>query len=605
MNVIDRRDFDFLFRWLDLSGLLERGRFKGQSFDEALSVVDLAEQISREVLAPHLRLSDVNEPRLLPDGSVEVLPEVADAVRIMGEAGLFSTVFDAELGGLQLPFMVHVAVLGTLMSGNLATASFLLLTIGNAGLLANYGSPAQVETFVLPEVAGRFAGTMCLSEPHAGSSLADIRTRAMADGADSLGRRYRLSGNKMWISGGDQNATENIVHLVLAKVPNGDGTLPAGSKGISLFVVPKILPDGQANDVTVAGLNHKMGYRGLPNCALNFGEGRAMPDGSPGAIGWLLGDEGQGLPQMFHMMNEARVSVGLAATMLSCRGYLMSLDYARTRAQGRHPGTPPTEPQIAIIEHADVKRMLLTQKTYAQGALGLMLYAARLIDDEKTAPTAEERDEAGKVLAFLTPIVKSWPSEWAQAALHHGLQIHGGSGYTRDFEIEQLYRDNRLNPIHEGTTGIHGIDLVGRKMRREQGESFGLLTLRIRRSIVAARDMTAEFAALGSQVETALCQVEKAFQALIDNPDNARALAYGTPALFAAGHLVIGWLWLEQAMAALRLGESGEIADENFVASRIRCARFFAETELPKISSWLGEILAGSDTVFSARNEEF
>lgn len=295
--------------------------------------------------------------------------------------------------------------------------------------------------------------------------------------------------------------------------------------------------------------------------------------------------------------------------MLSVRGYQMSLEYARNRPQGRLPGTNPAEPQVPIIEHADVKRMLLTQKAYSQGALGLMLYAARLIDDEKTAPTNEERVEAGKVLAFLTPIVKTWPSEWAQVSLHHGLQIHGGSGYTRDFEIELLYRDNRLNPIHEGTTGIQGIDLVGRKMRRENGESFALLARRIRTSITTARTTTnnraADLSALAGAVEAALIAVESAATALLAKEDSIRALAWGTPMLFATGHLVIGWIWLEQAMAAINMGASGLIAEQSFVDSRVRCAQFFAETELPKIASWITEILADSDIVFGAQDNEF
>jgi alkylation response protein AidB-like acyl-CoA dehydrogenase len=601
--IIDRRDFEFLFGWLDLASLLERERFSGQTVDDALSVVDLADQIASDVLAPHLRLSDTQEPSLQPDGTVKIIPEAAQALGVMAEAGMFSTFFDAEVGGLQLPHTVHVAALGTLMAGNLSTASFLLLTAGNAALLANYGSPAQVEAFVVPQVAGRYLGTMCLSEPHAGSSLADIRSRALPDGEDALGRRFRITGGKMWISAGDHEASENIVHLVLAKVPEADGSLPVGSKGISLFVVPKFLPDGQLNDVAVAGLNHKMGYRGLPNCALNFGEGRTTPDGAPGAVGWLLGDVGQGLPQMFHMMNEARVSVGLAATMLACRGYQMSLEYARTRTQGRHPGASPAEPQIPIIEHADVKRMLLTQKAYSQGALGLMLYAARLIDDEKTAPTQEERVEAGKVLAFLTPIVKTWPSEWGQASLHHALQIFGGAGYTRDFEIELLYRENRLNPIHEGTTGIQGIDLVGRKMRRENGESFALLAQRIRASIAAGQ--ANGLADIADKVALALEEVERAVAALLAKADNAQALAWGTPMLFAAGHLVIGWIWLEQAIAASRMDGSIAGIDDKFIAARLRCARFFALTELPKIASWTAEILADSSTVSGADPDEF
>lgn len=605
MPVIDRRDILFLFDWLQVGGLLKRDRFVGHSSEDLEAVLALAERIAESELAPHLRASDIVEPRLLADGSVEVLPDVTRAVQVIAEAGLFSTIFDQSLGGLQLPHVVHAALLGTLMSGNLATASFPLLTIANASLLATYGSPAQIKTFALPEIAGQTMGTMCLSEPHAGSSLADIRTRAIPAGDDRLGRRFRLFGNKMWISGGDHDVTDNIIHLVLAKVPQEDGTLPVGSRGISLFVVPKILPDGQRNDVAIAGLNHKMGYRGIPNCALNFGEGSARPEGEAGAIGWLLGDIGQGLPQMFHMMNEARVSVGLAATMLACRGYLMSLDYARQRQQGRATGASSSDPQARIIEHADVKRMLLAQKAYSQGALGLLLFCARLIDEEKTAETAEERALAGQLLAFLTPIAKTWPSEWAQLSLHHALQIHGGAGYTRDFEIEQLYRDNRLNPIHEGTTGIQGIDLVGRKLRRDGGASFALLASRIRDSITHANAFSPGLKEVADRLDATLERVEEAVATLLREPENEHAMAQATPALFAIGHLVVGWLWLDQAGAAERMLAGSSAFEPAFLKGRIRACRFFAETELPMVMAWTAPILARSDIVLTTPEDEF
>ena len=458
--IVDENDFRFMLTWLGLPELLERPRYGHCDSETVSSVLQTALRISEQELAPHLRASDAVEPHLDDNGEVLVLKEVAEAVRLVGEAGLFASPFEEDSGGLQLPHLVHTAALGMLMAGNLSIASFPLLAIGNAQLLCTYGTPAQKAAFAEPQIAGSAMGTMCLSEPHAGSSLGDITTRAVEEGADDLGRRFRVHGNKMWISVGDHDVTGNIVHLVLAKVPDADGNLLPGSKGISLFVVPKFLPDGQRNDVTVSGLNHKMGYRGIPNTALNFGEGSRSPDGKAGAIGWLVGEVGQGLPQMFHMMNEARISVGLAAAMLACRGYQMSLDYARERTQGRHSGGGKG-PQVPIIEHADVRRMLLSQKAISQGAAGLVLYSARLVDDEKSATSAEERASASEKLALLTPVTKSWPSEWAQLSLHHALQIHGGAGYTRDFEVELLYRDNRLNPIHEGTTAFRARTLSG------------------------------------------------------------------------------------------------------------------------------------------------
>ncbi|WP_066554624.1 acyl-CoA dehydrogenase [Croceicoccus bisphenolivorans] len=602
--IIDSRDIQFLLRWLDLGALLERPEYAGHTEEEVAAVLELAERLGERELAPHLRAADTREPSLLPNGDVTVLPEIADAVRLIAEAGLFSTAFEEDMGGLQLPYLVHFTALGILMSGNLSAASFPLLTVANARVLASYGSEAQRKTFGEPQVAGTWMGSMCLSEPHAGSSLGDIRTKAQFEGEDEFGPRYRISGNKMWISAGDHDVTENVVHLVLAKTLGDDGQPLAGTKGISLFVVPKTLPDGERNDVTVAGLNHKLGWRGLPNCALNFGEGRYTPGGAPGAIGWRIGEIGQGLPQMFQMMNDARTSVGLAGSMLACRGYQMSLDYARERKQGRHVGTP-SETQVPIIEHADVKRMLLTQKAISQGALGLVLYSARLLDEEHSAPTEEARREAGALLALLTPATKTWPSEWGQVALDTAIQIHGGSGYTRDFEVELLYRDNRLNPIHEGTTGIQGIDLVGRKLRRENGETF-------RKLAVLIRETTEEVAAdsrlrpAADAVDAALGQVEAAVDVLLAEPDDRRALAHATSFLFAFGHLVVGWLWLKQAQEAeARLATPDEGTDVPFLEGRITTCLFFAEAELPKVAGWLQPLMKGSNLVLEMPLDQF
>ncbi len=602
--IVDLRDLHFLMEWLRVDELLARPRFADHSREDIDAVLALAEQIGEEVLAPHLRASDLTEPKLGESGDVVVLAQVADAVRQIGAAGLFGMVFDQRDGGSQLPHLVYVASLGILMSANLATASFMLLTVGNARLLATYGTPAQIAAFAEPEIAGRAMGTMCLSEPHAGSALGEIRTRALADGKDALGRRFRLRGSKMWISGGDQDFSDNIVHLVLAKTAGPDDAPDAGSRSISLFVVPKYLPDGGRNDIAVAGLNHKMGYRGLPNCALNFGEGRFQPEGRDGAIGWLIGEVGQGLPQMFQMMNEARISVGLAGAMLACRGYRMSLDYARSRLQGRVTGVA-TGGQVPIIEHADVRRMLLAQKAISQGALALVLYSARLLDDEKTADTAAAREEAGALLALLTPVTKSWPSEWAQLSLHHALQIFGGAGYTRDFEIEQIYRDNRLNPIHEGTTGIQGIDLVGRKIRRDAGRACSLLAHRIR-ALIGDIDDGSPLRDSAGKVATALDQVEQAVAALLADSDDRRALAHGTPFLFAFGHLVVGWLWLDQAVAARAMLEADRgDADTAFLHGRIRTNDYFAEVELPKVAVWLQPVIDGSSLVLDMPLDQF
>ena len=354
-------------------------------------------------------------------------------------------------------------------------------------LLLTHGTPAQIDTFVRPELEGRFFGTMCLSEPQAGSSLSDVTTRADYEGESPLGQQYRLRGNKMWISAGEHELTENIVHLVLAKITGPDGKLIPGVKGISLFIVPKRLVDpedrltGERNDDALAGLNHKCGWRGTTNTLLNFGEGKFPVRGAAGAIGYRVGAPGEGLRCMFHMMNEARIAVGLGAAALGYAGFEASLEYAKNRRQGRSTGPAgkdPASPPVRIIEHADVRRMLLAQKAYAEGALALVLYAARLVDETRTAPDAAAR-EAHTLLEVLTPVVKSWPSQYCLEANSLAIQVHGGYGYTRDFPVEQYWRDNRLNMIHEGAHGIHGLDLLGRKVRQHDGAGLKLYAAKV------------------------------------------------------------------------------------------------------------------------------
>lgn len=592
-TVINRRDLDFLLQdWLGLEGLLARRRFAGHDLATVAAALDLAQELAEREIAPHLRASDTREPALDPDGRVIVHPEVKRAVRLVAENGLFGVPFDAELGGLQLPHLVHFASMGLLMSGGLPTASFMLLTVANARLITAYGNAAQVNAFAKSSIAGETMGTMCMSEPDAGSSLGDITTRAVADAEDEFGRRFRIRGAKMWISAADHDITENIVHLVLAKTPDAAGRLPEGTRGISLFIVPAVLPNGERNDVTIAGLNHKLGYRGIPNCAVNFGDGTRRPMDGSGAVGWLVGEVGQGLPQMFHMMNEARISVGLGAAMLAYRGYLLSLLYATERKQGRSHGVRGGPP-VAIVEHADVKRMLLAQKAYAEGGLALVLYSTRLLDDELTGEDEQTRKSAADLLALLTPVTKSWPSEMAQSSLDLAIQVHGGAGYTRDFLVEQLYRDNRLNPIHEGTTGIQAIDLVGRKIRRDGGASFRGVLERVRSTIRDAEALeTLEVDARA--IDLAWNTVAKAVDLLLA-VNEEQALANATPFLFAFGHAVVGWLWLDMAvLSSRRLSRELTETEQSFLEGKLMACRYFAVYEAPRIDAWLAPIFSGS-----------
>jgi butyryl-CoA dehydrogenase len=466
-----------------------------------------------------------------------------------------------------------------------------MLTVANANLLMAHGSQAQRKVFAFNQFNGRFAGTMCLSEPQAGSSLSDITTRAVPDGEDhaedALGPRFRLTGNKMWISTGDHELTENIVHLVLAKIPGPDGKTVAGTKGISLFIVPKHMVNshgeltGERNDVALAGLNHKLGWRGTVNTLLNFGEGRYLPHGKRGAIGYLVGQPGAGLRCMFHMMNEARIGVGLAATMLGLAGYYASLDYARTRTQGRPVGPAgknPEMPPVRLIDHADIKRMLLAQKAYGEGALALGLYGARLVDELHTGD-ADQKHQAQWLLEVLTPIIKSWPSEWCLEANSLAIQIHGGYGYTRDFPVEQYWRDNRLNMIHEGTHGIQGMDLLGRKVLMEEGRGVHLLGARMRETAdkaMAFADLEADAKALN----TALQKVIAATQMAWSSGQPQEALANAVPYLQAFGHLVLAWIWLD-------VSASCRGAQTPAQTGRQAAAKYFYHYELPKIDAWL------------------
>ncbi|KQS73677.1 acyl-CoA dehydrogenase [Modestobacter sp. Leaf380] len=580
--VLSRRDLDFLLHeWLQVETLTERERFAAHDRDTFDAVIDLAAQIATEHFAPHNRTADENEPHVV-DGKVVLVPEVAAALKVFGEAGLTAGTLPESLGGMQLPQVVSKAMTTWFQAANIGSSAYPFLTVANAHLLIAHGSPEQIETYVRPMAEGRWFGTMALSEPQAGSSLADITTKAVLQDDGS----YRLTGTKMWISGGDHELSENIVHLVLAKVPGG----PAGVKGISLFVVPKSLPEGdgigERNDVVLAGLNHKMGYRGTTNTLLSFGEGVHTPGGQPGAVGWLVGQENRGLAAMFHMMNEARVGVGLGATALGYTGYLHAVEYAKTRTQGRPPaGKDPAAPPVPIIEHSDVRRMLLAAKSYVEGGLALGLYCALLVDEEETAETDAERARAHTLLEVLTPIAKSWPSQWGLAANDLAIQVHGGYGYTRDFPVEQFYRDNRLNPIHEGTVGIQGLDLLGRKVVAGGGEGLRVLAETI--AATTARAAGTEWASFAAEVDTTVARVAEVTATLWSAGDPDVTLANATVYLEAVGHVVVAWLWLEQVLA---VGAStGE-----FYEGKRAAARYFQRYELPRTGPQL-DLLASLD----------
>ena len=596
-TLLSRRDLDFLlYEWLQVDELTKRDRFAEHSRETFDSLLDLCEQLATRYFAPHNKKSDVEEPRF--DGEkVTVIGEVKEALDAFTQADLIGIAMDGEFGGAQLPVTVAEAGFAWFSAANISTTGYLMLTIANANLLAKFGTPEQVDAFLRPMLAGRFSGTMALSETQAGSSLADILTRAEPQDDGS----YRLFGSKMWISGAEHELTDNIVNLVLAKIPGG----PPGTKGISLFIVPKYLVGdddgsvGERNDVVLAGLNHKMGQRGITNTVLNFGEGRFAPGGQPGAVGYLVGEPHRGLTYMFHMMNEARLGVGIGAVSLGYTGYLKSLQYARERPQGR-PVTAkdPAAPQVPIIEHADVKRMLLAQKAYVEGGMALLLYCAKLVDLQHSAETDEEREAMTLLLDVLTPVGKSWPSQWCLEANSLAIQVHGGYGYTREYDVEQHYRDNRLNPIHEGTHGIQSLDLLGRKVTQRGGASLAALGSAIGQTVDAASAAGGETAEFAGQLGATWQRLVDVTTAMFESGDIDAAMANSVVYLEAFGHIVVAWIWLEQVVACN--GRSGDFYD-----GKRHAARYFFRSELPKTGPQLDLLAALDRTTLEMRDGWF
>jgi butyryl-CoA dehydrogenase len=581
-QIINRRDLDFLlFELLGVERLTRLPRFAEHSRETFTAALDNADAIATEQFAPHNRKSDEHEPQF--DGArVQLIAEIKQALDAFSAAGFISATYDYEQGGMQLPFSVWMACSAIFKAANISTEAYALLTAGAANLLRTFGTTEQKARYLPAMLAGRWFGTMVLTEPQAGSSLGDITTsaRPIADGT------YAIRGAKIFISAGDHELTENIVHFVLARIEGA----PAGVKGISLFIVPKVRVSadgslGARNDVALAGLIHKMGFRGTTSTMLNFGEHGEC-------VGELIGPAHQGLACMFQMMNEARIGVGLGAAALGVAGYQASLAYARERPQGRQSGrhSEPrgkdgATPQVAIIEHADVRRMLLTQKAYAEGALALCLYAACLSDLHEHAEGAADRTDAGLLLDLLTPVVKAWPSHFCLEANSLAIQIFGGYGYTREYPVEQIYRDNCLNPIHEGTNGIQALDLLGRKVVAAEGKGMALLGREIAATVAEAPEHRGE---LGAELRQHAAALDDAWQQLTATTrviasalaaDSRRALANAFPYLEAFGHTVVAWLWLRQAVIAAAHTHG---AEADFYRGKLAAARYFFRWELPK-----------------------
>ncbi|MHB1311865.1 MAG: acyl-CoA dehydrogenase [Gemmatimonadaceae bacterium] len=573
--------------------LAERPRFSDYSREAFDAVLETARGLATDLYATHQKANDTDEPRI-EDGKVVLNPGVKPAFLATADAGLLAATQDAGVGGMQLPYVVAAAAFAYLDAANVATASYPLLTAGVANVIANLGTAEQKATWLEPLFTGRFTGTMDLTEPDAGSSLADIRTTAHYQPSTL---NYHLVGTKIWISGGEHEIAENIVHLVLSRIEGA----PPGTKGISLFIVPKYLlnPDGSTgahNGIVLGGLIHKMGWRGTTSTLLNFGE-------KGPCVGYLIGEPHKGLAYMFQLMNEARIGVGRAATGMGHAAYHHAVEYARQRHQGRPPAEKdPAKPPVAIIEHADIRRMLLEGLANVDGALALILECARLVDDEHTAPTEEERQMASLLLDVLTPLAKTFPALGCQVAISNAMQVMGGYGYAREYPIEQLYRDNRLNQIHEGTNGIQSLDLLGRKVVQQGGAAFKALVSRIRATMASAAGTP--LAPMADQLGEAVGHWAETTQilgmAMARDPN--RALANANVYLDVASRIVVAWLWLRMALTA-DVGRQTAENDErrDFLDGKLAAARYWFAWELPRIGPDLALLNRLDDIPLSAK----
>lgn len=590
--IRDREISFLLYEFLNTESLFQRDRYSDHdraTFDEVLRS---ARALAERYLLPHYQKSDSREVQMV-NGTVESIPEIKQAWQAICEGGFMDMAADADDGGLQVPQVIAQAVMTYFQAANISTTVYPFLTQGVINLIRSFGTDAQRAMWIGQLSSGVATGTMALTEPAQGSALADITTRAEPQDDGS----WRIFGQKIYISAGDTDVSDNVVHMVLAKTA-GAG---AGAKGISLFLTPKFLPDADGkpskrNDVHLTGVLHKMGQRGSPSTALTFGE-------QDGAVGWLVGGEGSGLACMFQMMNEARIGVGIVSAALAYRGFLYSLDYALQRPQGRLPSNKdPKSPQVMISDHADVRRLLLTQKVYSEGALALCFYAAALSEDQHSHPESDERRTAGMLLDLLTPVVKSWSAKYGCVSNEQAIQVLGGAGYTREYPVEQFYRDQRINPIHEGAEAIHGLDILGRKVRSQGGAALSIFAEKVSETIALAAASEGDLADMAHMLKPRLARLVDVTTEMVakqgDDPD--AALSNATVYLDVFGRICQSWLWLKQSMVAQKASpKSAE--DALYYEGKLAAARFYIEWELPMVDHQFDLLVSPSLIPFETR----
>ena len=582
-----------------LENLLSRERFQEHNMESLNLFIDSVKEFSDRELYPYFQEMD-ETPAYHKDGTVIVHKQVQKVMHQSGEMGIIAAAFDYEDGGLQIPFSALQAAVYIMDAANNHLPGYAGLTQGAAELIVEFGKQELKDLFVPNMLSGIWGGTMCLTEPQAGSSLSDITTKATPT-EDGF---YKISGQKIFISGGDHQFAENIVHLVLARIEGA----PQGTKGISLFIVPKNRPkpDGslEYNDVMTVADFQKMGQRGYCTTHLGFGD-------SDDCRGWLVGEEHKGLNQMFLMMNGARIAVGRGAAAIAMAAYRTSLQYANERPQGRKLSADgkknPSEKQSLIIEHPDVRRMLLLQKSIVEGSLSLVLLASKYHDIVTTATSKEEKEKYHLLLEMIIPIVKTYPAEAGSESVDNGLQVLGGYGFCTDFTLQQYYRDIRISSLYEGTTGIQSQDLLGRKVPMQNGKALELLSAEIVKTIIAASnddELKAYATILGDKLKLSQ-KVLGHLMPFAMNGNYERYLADANLFMEYMSTVVLGWLWLEMAVDAKnQLENSDRKYSETFYESKIHTMKFYFKYEVPKTNA-LAESLMNAEVVTIKTDKEY
>ena len=598
-QFISERNLSFLlYEVFNAESLLNYSRYADHSREVFDMVLETAMKMGKDLFKPIVSEMDKQPPEYVK-GQVKVHPAVRNIMREVGAGGWIGATFDYKLGGQQLPEMVGMTIPTAIFgAANYSASVFHGLTNGAAGLIASFGTQEMKDMYLPKMMSGEWQGTMALTEPQAGSSLTDVSMTAEPTNKNY----YTMKGQKIFISAGDHDGVDNIIHLALARVKDA----PPGVKGISLFIIPKyrIEMGGKLafNDVNCAGIYHKLGYKGSPITQLAFGE-------NDDCRGWLVGEVNKGLGYMFQMMNGARIDVGLGAACISSAAYYASLEYAKERPQGRKlSAKDPLSPQVSIIEHPDIHRMLLFQKAIIEGSLSLLMQCSFYHDMEKVTET-EEHENYNLLLELLTPVAKTYPSEMGIFSCSQAIQILGGYGYCDEFPVEHFYRDVLIYTIHEDTTGIQGMDLLGRKMMMKKGKAGQLYLTEVRKTIKDAQEDVG-LKSYSEALEKALQKLEKITAHLFgiaSKGDPEMFLADATLYLELFGIIAIAWQWLKQAVIAKKMLNDGKLteADNNFYNGKIYTCRYFFGYELPKIEGLAMRLSNGDDLTVNIKNEYF